>query len=37
MCEVPIRIPTGGEDMTVMLLGEREEKLGGVNGSENDK
>lgn len=37
MCEVPIRIPTGGEDMRVMLLGEREEKLGGVAGSENDK
>jgi len=37
MCKVPIRIPTGGEDMRVTMLGERQEKLGGVAGSENDE
>ena len=35
MCEVPIRISTGGEDMSVMVSGEGQEKLGGIAGSEN--
>jgi hypothetical protein len=35
MREVPIRIPTGGEDMRVAVLGEGQEKLGGVAGSKN--
>jgi len=35
MTEVPIWISTGGEDMSVPGLGERQEKLGGVAGSEN--
>ncbi|WHZ29674.1 MAG: lactonase family protein [Nitrospira sp.] len=37
MREVPIRIPTGGKHVKVTMLGEREEKLGGIAGSENDK
>ena len=35
MWEVLIWIPTGGEDMRVAVLGERQEKLGSVAGSEN--
>ena len=30
MCEVPVGIPTGGEDMSVVVLGERQEKLSRV-------
>lgn len=37
MCEVPIRIPTGGKDVRVVVLGERQEKFGGVTRSENDE
>ena len=37
MNEVPIRISTGDENMRVTTLGERQEKLGGVTGSENDE
>lgn len=37
MCEVQIRIPTSGENMRVAVLGERQEKLGGVTGSEYDE
>ncbi len=35
MTEAPIWIPTGGEDLSVSVLGEGQEKLGGVTGSEN--
>jgi hypothetical protein len=34
---VPIRVPAGGEDMSVVTLGKRQEKFGGVAGSENDE
>ena len=37
MREVTIRISTGGEDVSVTVAGGRQEKLGGVAGSENDK
>ena len=37
MTEVPIWIPTGGEDLSVSVLGEGQEKPGGVTGSENGK
>jgi hypothetical protein len=35
MAEMPIWIPTGGEDMRVAVLGKRQEKLGAVTRSEN--
>lgn len=37
MCELPIRIPTGGKDVSVVVPGERQEKFGGVTRSENDE
>lgn len=35
MREVPIWISTGGEDVSVTVPGERQEKFSGVAGSEN--
>ncbi len=35
MTEVPLGVPTGGKDSGIALLGERQEELGGVAGSEN--
>lgn len=35
MSEVPLGISAGGTDSGIALLGERQEKLGGVAGSEN--
>lgn len=32
-----IRIPAAGEDVSIAVPGERQEKLGGVTGSENDE
>ena len=30
MAEMPLGVPTGGEDMRVAVLGKRQEKLGRV-------